>query len=44
METLKKFLLSKKSKDVELIRFVGFLVKSIRDYLEVKNEESVVMQ
>ena len=44
VETLKKFLLSKKSKDVELIRFVGFLVKSIRDYLEVKNEESVVMQ
>ena len=44
METLKKFLIEKKSKDAELIRFVSFLVKSIRDFLEVKTEESTVQK
>ena len=39
MKTLKDFLTSKKSKDKELIRFIGFLVKYIRDYLEVKTEQ-----
>jgi len=37
INTLKYFLIAKKSKDTELIRFVGSLVKDIRDYLEVKS-------
>lgn len=39
MKHMKDFLISKKSKDIELINFVGFFVKNIRNYLEVKHEK-----
>jgi hypothetical protein len=39
MKNMKDFLISKKSKDIELINFVGFFVKNIRDYLDLKAEK-----